>query len=262
MIDEIDFGELYRQHVALAERQPKPASAWDQRAEAMAASCADPDNPYVQAFIAKMKIEDATSLLDVGCGPATISLPLAHQFEVVYGLDYSSGMLAVASQRAAQMGITQFQPILKSWTDDWADVPVCDIVVASRSTMCVDMADALAKLSQKARKRVYTTHTVDKHFLAPDIVACLGRDGVGFPNYLYAVNILAQMGYMPQVSYIETPFEAKRVPAVDDFIRSVSWSIGALSPEEIEKLSAYFHGDYQQQPLQRSRVWAFVSWDV
>ncbi len=262
MIDDIDFGELYRQHVAQAQRQPKPASAWDQRAAAMAASCANPDNPYVQAFIRKMDLSDATSLLDVGCGPGTIALPLAAHFERVYGLDYSAGMLHVASERAQAMGISHFDTIEKSWDDDWAEVPACDIVVASRSTMCTDMAAALTKLNQKAKKRVYTTHTVDKHFLDPNVVACLGRDAVGFPNYIYTVNLLSQMGYLPKVEYIQTPFSPEKATQCADFIRSVAWSVGPLSAAEEAKLTAYFDTDYQTLALATSRTWAFVSWDV
>ncbi|MBP6115345.1 MAG: class I SAM-dependent methyltransferase [Neisseriaceae bacterium] len=262
MIDNIDFGELYRQHVALAQRQPKPPSAWDERAAAMADSCADPDNPYVQAFIAKMDLSDAHSLLDVGCGPATISLPLAKQFEAVYGLDYSPGMLAVAADRAQKMGVTNFHPIQKSWEDDWADVPECDIVVASRSTMCLDMAAAINQLNQKAKKRVYTTHTVDQHFLDPHIVACIGRDAVGFPNYIYTVNLLAQMGYLPKVDYIQTPFSPQKASELADFIRSVSWSVGPLTAAEEQKLTDYFYHDYPNIALTNTRTWAFVSWDV
>lgn len=262
MIDDINFGELYRQHVAMAQRQPKPPSAWDQRAAAMAGSCANPDNPYIKAFLVKMDLSDAQTLLDVGCGPATISLPLADRLEQVYGLDYSPGMLQVAAERAASMGIQHFTAIEKSWEDDWADVPVCDIVVASRSTMCRDMAAALTKLNQKAKKRVYTTHTVDKHFLDPSIVACIGREAVGFPNYIYTVNLLYQMGYLPKVDYIETPFCQEKATQLADFIRSVAWSVGPLTATEEQKLTAYFETDYQNIALANSRTWAFVSWDV
>ncbi len=261
-IDEIDFGALYRHHVAQAQRQPKPASDWDKRAQAMADSCANPDNPYVQAFIGKMKLDDARSLLDVGCGPATISLPVAAGLDQVYGLDYSAGMLAVAHDRAQAMGLTNFATIEKSWEDDWADVPACDIVVASRSTMCRDMEAALIKLNQKAKKRVYTTHTVDQHFLDPNVVACLGRDGVGFPNYIYTVNLLYQMGYLPKVDYIQTPFSQERATRCEDFVRSVTWSVGPLSAAEEDKLVAYFETDYQNIALATSRTWAFVSWDA
>jgi SAM-dependent methyltransferase len=45
-------------------------------------------------------------MLDVGCGPGTVTLPLAPLFEAVIGLDPDAEMLAYASRAAARLGIT------------------------------------------------------------------------------------------------------------------------------------------------------------
>jgi SAM-dependent methyltransferase len=45
-------------------------------------------------------------LLDVGCGPGVVTLPLAHCFSEVVGLDPDPGMLAEGARRAAEAGIT------------------------------------------------------------------------------------------------------------------------------------------------------------
>ncbi|KOX52257.1 class I SAM-dependent methyltransferase, partial [Streptomyces sp. NRRL F-6492] len=43
-------------------------------------------------------------LLDVGCGPGTLALPLAHLFEEVVGVDPDGGMLAEARRGAEAAG--------------------------------------------------------------------------------------------------------------------------------------------------------------
>lgn len=44
-------------------------------------------------------------LLDVGCGPGTVALRVAHLFEEVVGLDADAGMLAEAERLAAERGV-------------------------------------------------------------------------------------------------------------------------------------------------------------
>ena len=92
------------------------------------------------------------------------------------------GLLDVLQSRAEEEGLNNIETLCRSWDDNWDDVPQCDIAVASRSTMVNDMEDALNKLNAKARRHVYTTHTVDRHFIASDIMDCIGRRAVDFPN--------------------------------------------------------------------------------
>ena len=130
--------------------------------------------------------------------------------------------------------------------------------------MVNDIEDALAKLNAKARRHVYTTHTVDRHFIASDIMSCIGRTVVGFTNYIYTVNLLAKMGYHPCVDFLTTKLCKKDLPGFEAFVDSIRWSIGELSAEETASLKDYFD-DRQQRgiPLTpTSRTWAFVSWST
>ena len=277
IIDDVDFSGMYREHIRLASRRSKPASDWDKRAEGIAQTGATPNDPYVLAFTARMQLDGAETLLDIGCGPGTICLPLAPHLKQVFALDYSRGMLDVLQQRAAARGISNVQCIQRSWDDGWDDVPVCDLVVASRSTMVSDLEDALKKLSAKAQRYVYTTHTVDRHFIVGDIMECLGRSTVGFPNYIYAVNLLYQMGYLPRVDFITTAScsqenknkNSEEAASVEPsgfgrFLKSVQWSIGELSNKEVEKLKCYYEerGKNDTRLTSPNKTWAFVSWAV
>jgi SAM-dependent methyltransferase len=261
-INDINFSQIYQDHLSIAGRVAKPASSWDERAESMAKRCSDPEDDYTKTFLSLMDLSGAETLLDVGCGPGTIGLPLANKLSHVYGMDYSAGMINVAQRRAEQMKLSNVTFIQKSWDESWQDIPACDIVVASRSTLVSDMAAALKQLHDKARLRVYTTHTVTPHFMDARILKAIGRESLGLPTYIYAINILYQMGINPELTYIHAKAGQMNTDSFDAFESSVSWSLGPLTAREREGLRQY----YQQvknsaQPLVSSvRSWAFISW--
>ena len=263
-INDIDFAQLYRNHIQQATREPKTSQDWDKKALTMMNTCAELNSPYVKDFTSRMDMKGAQTLLDVGCGGGTIALSVANQFQKIYALDYSQGMLDVVQQRSEQLGLKHVECLLKSWDDNWNDVPECDIVVSSRSSMVNDIEDALAKLNAKAKKAVYMTMTVDKDFIDREILSYIGRDQVGFPSYIYAINLLHQQGYQATVDFTSTPQACNQAKPTDEtgFIETVRWSLGELSQEEIDKLKHYYkknqNGHLTGRPAQKK--WAFVAW--
>ena len=57
------------------------------------------------AIAAALGLDGRGHLLDVGCGPGTVALRLAHLFAEVIGLDPDADMLAEAERRAGELGI-------------------------------------------------------------------------------------------------------------------------------------------------------------
>lgn len=175
LIDDIDFADLYLQQLKLAHRTEKTPDHWDQRAEKMAENCASPTDSYLQQLTAKIDLQGAQTLFDMGCGPGTVSLALADKLTTIYGVDYSQGMLKVAARRAAALKADNVHWIQRAWEEDWSDLPRCDIAMASRSTLVADMRQAMSKLNNQARLRVYTTHLVSTSFVSPAIQRAAGR---------------------------------------------------------------------------------------
>lgn len=264
IIDQIDFSALYRAHLARAARTAKTPEHWNKRAEKIAANCAAPRDPYLEQFAAKMDFSGAQTLLDVGCGPGSVCLNVASHFEHVYGIDYSEGMLDVARRRAAAMGVTNATFIHCAWEDDWSGLPECDIAVASRSTLVMDLEQALYKLNQKARLRVYTTHTVAPTFVDPRILSAIGRTSAFLPNYIYAVNILYRMGIYAKVDFIRGPNCQGQIETFERFAQGVAWSLGGLSESEMLSLKDYYnqHRHDDLPFVSPTRDWAFVFWDT
>lgn len=262
-INDINFDELYKNHIQLATREPKQPADWDKKAEKMQTSQFDLKNDYVKDFLARMDLDGVESVLDVGCGGGSIALSVAPYVSQVHALDYSQGMLDLLQKRAGVFGIDNVSPILRAWDDDWSDIPECDVCVSSRSSMVNDLQSSLNKLNSKAKKAVYMTMTVDKDFIHRDVLKFIGRDGVGFPNYIYAVNMLYQQGYRVSVDFIENSCGLIEPTDIteQDFIRSVKWSIGSdLSDVEIRKLQDFYHQNKGEIDVRPSKAWAYLSW--
>ncbi|EKS7812798.1 class I SAM-dependent methyltransferase [Edwardsiella piscicida] len=262
LIDEIDFAALYRQQLKQAQRSTKPPAHWDRRAQAMSVTCAAPQDPYLQQMVAAMDLSRAQTLLDVGCGPGSVCLATAPRLRQTYGLDYSQGMLAVAAQRAEHLRLDNVTLIQRAWEEPWDDIPRCDVVVASRSTLVDDLRPALAKLNRHARQWVYTTHPVSGSFVDPHILQAIGRPIRELPNYIYAVNILYQMGIHASVSFIGASACQQHAATAAQFADAIALALGEISPQERQALEAYYHHCRQRgrAPAGARRDWALIAW--
>ena len=257
---DVDFGRLYRDHLAASGREAKPPEAWDGRVADLARTAGE--SLYVAEFVRRMDLEGCATLLDVGCGPGAIALAVADRLEHVYGLDYSRSMLDALVAGAAARGLSNVVPIERSWEGDWSDVPACDVVVASRSTLVSDLADALARLDAKAKKRVYLTSLAGGGFLERELLEAVGRARPPLPDYIYVVNLLHRMGRHPRLDYIRGDRRPAAPPSWDSLLRRVEFALGALGDDERDRLEAFYRSDPERACRGGARRWAFVSWET
>lgn len=260
-IDDVDFARIYREHMAAA-RARRPPEAWDARAER--AGRGKGDEAYVEAFVGRMDFTGCATLLDVGCGWGAVALAAAPRLETVWGLDYSPRMLELLAANAEAAGLGNVRAILRSWEDDWSDVPECDLVVASRSTLVLDMEDALLRLNAKARRRVYLTSRVGGTFV--DVAACcaIGREPPpAAPDYIYALNILHRMGIHARVDYIDASDRGRRQRTPEERLRRLDADLGGLTAREREAFAAWIARE-PEGPASGDRPprWAFLSWEA
>jgi SAM-dependent methyltransferase len=259
ILSDIDFAELYRRAMQRANRQEKTPEYWDGRAPAMSQRMSD--SQYVRQFVAALDLEGCATLLDVGCGPGTIALTVAPLLEHVYGLDYSPGMLAAFAEEASARGLTAATPILRAWEDDWADVPTCDVVVASRSTAVPDLEAAILKLDSKARKRVYMSYPADGRLPGDDVRHAIGRADAAAPDYLCVVGILHHLGLHPTLGSLTTENRFARCADFADFLSKVTELVGSLSAEESDRLETFFR-ETGERDRQKPTRWALFSWEA
>ena len=177
---------------------------WDARAAGFAHK---KRGPYVAMLMERLPLEPDDTVLDFGCGPGTLAIPLAKRGHVVCGADFSPRMLEELEATAQAAGV-HVETRGCSWQERWDDLPEADLVVASRSFAVDDLADAVAKLESKARKHIVATLPVgDSPWFDARLRAALGRQVVERTDgeFVALVNYLWALGRLPRVDYISFP---------------------------------------------------------
>lgn len=254
----IDHSARYRQHLQACGFQAKPASAWDARAAQ--SSWKRRHDDYSEAFLARLDLSGVATVLDVGCGPGLLSLPIAAQVGHVHALDYSTGMLDGLRAAMARDGVSNVTPWALSWTDDWHDVPRCDLAIASRSLMVPDLEAALRRLDTHARQRACITFATGPRAGVPELSELLDREWVPMPDHRYPINMLLDMGREPRVDYL--PESVRDVAQdADGLVRQAVELFGALDADEEAHVRAWHARSPQHRfGMAPTRRWAFIQW--
>lgn len=260
-LEPINFSAMYREHKATTDFKGKTSSDWDEKSADMAASVIN--SPYVEDFISRMNITGDEVVLDIGCGPGTLAIPLAKRVKEVIAIDFSEGMLEELKSYAAREGVTNIRTYHIGWEDDWSILPQADIVVASRSMEVPDVEAALTKMSAHASKACYLTYKVGGSFVDMNILDYIGKKVKTKPDYWYIPIILYSHGYLPRIDYIETGRGSVRANTEDEFVESLIWSVHTLDDEQQSKARQYFREVIVGQNRPPRMVnWAFIGWET
>jgi SAM-dependent methyltransferase len=259
---DIDFAALYRAQRGKSSFGERSSADWDRRAARRGRGEADSD--YSRAFLARIDFTGAKTALDIGCGTGTLALPLAKRLRQVHALDFSPEMLRRLEENRKRAGMDNVVAHQLSWTDSWKGVPVVDIVVCSRAMNVEDLRGALEKMDGQARRRCYATIHVGGSFLGPDVLERLDREIVPRPDYIYAVNILHQLGIRARVDFLHTR-GGMDYAAADDFVEAIRWRIGELSAKEEKRLRKFFsalpRGADGKACYRHDFEWALLAWE-
>ncbi|OBX09814.1 hypothetical protein QV08_00790 [Gallibacterium salpingitidis] len=264
-IFDIDFSSLYYQHLTSCNHHHIPAEKWDAKAEKMAKHLVEKTSHYTETLLQAINIQADETVLDIGCGPGTLALPLAKQCQYVYALDYSQGMLSVLAQYQQRWHLSNISTIHTSWEENWDNVPQVDVIVASRSTLVSDLDQAIDKIISKAKKRVYLTATTQAHFLDPAILRAIGReDDTGFPSYIYLLNRLYQRGIQAELTFIPSDVATYQGENFSDLLKSVEFTLSNLTNSEKLALEN-FHNERinSNTPIKHGQAkWALIYWCI
>ena len=258
--DEIDFDALYKVQKARSSFGKKFAEDWDKKAPSFNEGVMK--SVYAREFIDKVDFTGVSTLLDFACGAGALSVLAAKKADQIYGYDFSPKMLEFARQNAQIYGAQNVKFAQKAFEDDWLDVPICDVVLASRCLEVDDLKTALNKLLSKTKKSLYITFKVGGSFVDDEILDAIGRKVEQKPDFVYLLNILFQMGYLPSLSYIKAQCHGGGAKSVEEFVQKTRWMLGGeLSGTEEARLAEYFNsGKYE--PKLDFMHWAFVRVDV
>ena len=207
LLIETDWSEEWkrvqrsRKHVDCPER-------WNKRAPSFGGALFS--SPYADQFIELLNLQPGDTVFDMGCGNGAIAIPLAKAGFHVVARDFSEGMLAGLAEAAAASGeevAARIDAARMAWEDDWEACGIMprsvDVAFASRSVITEDLGTALAKLSRVAQRHACATvSTGYTPMMSPTMLKDLGVTRVLAYDFIYTFNILVQLGYVPEVSYI------------------------------------------------------------
>lgn len=256
----LDFAQMYKEHKQKTVFKGKSADDWNAKSKDMAPRVQK--SAYVDDFISRMQLTGDETVLDIGCGPGTLAIPLAKKVKQVVAIDFSRNMLDELEEYAAREGVSNITTYHIGWEDDWSVFGGVDIAIASRSMEVADMNHALEKMSQTAKKACYLTYKVGGSYVDMEIIDYIGKKIITKPDYWYIPLILYTQGHLAKVDYIETQGSIKSQNE-EDFIGTITWSLNGLSAEEEAKAREYYHTHVVGQNRHPKPFnWAFISWHV
>ncbi len=148
---------------------------WDETLFAGAAAFYDrgrlPNAPgLADAFERALGLDGRGRLLDVGCGPGTVALPLAGLFREVVGLDADPGMIQEAQRLASERGVLNARWVHGRAEDLPADLGTFGVVTFAASFHWMDRLRVAGIIRRMLTSDGAVVHVDNRHQdgLAPD----------------------------------------------------------------------------------------------
>ena len=234
--EEIDWAQFWREKLEAKKDRSKD---WNKRAPNFGKSAKKDD--YHIKLLEKMDISKEDTILDLGCGEGSITIPLAKLAGSVTGVDSAYKMLEILNEKAQKEEIDNIRTIEKDLTKITVDdVGKHDIVVASRSLNGVlNIKETIANIDEIADKYVYITLFGPNNWkLEKDFYLSINKEYFEFPSHRYFFNILVDMGIYPNVENLNIGKE-REYESIEEAMESGKWRLDTLNDEEKEELHKY-----------------------
>lgn len=229
--DDLDWNLLWQNARAKRGWSSKGPSDWDKKSASFASR--NSDSPFTGLFLQYLPITPETTVLDIGCGPGTLAIPLARKARSVTAMDFSAGMLDILRESAQKEHLANIDVVQCAWEDDWEQkkIPVHDITIASRSLNVKDLSTAIDKLNRYAAKYVFIADRISPTPFDPELYEAVGRSFQSGPDYIYTLNTLYTKNIHPNVAIIELEREL-HFENLDQAYLSYSWMLKDITAEE------------------------------
>ncbi len=197
------------------QAQEDPGERWGKSAD-MYNMIAHMEKRYTLNQLNAFDTDENDTVLDIGCGPGRISVPMARRAKSVTSLDASDFMLNHCKENAQAAGVTNINFVKMNWEDAvlGKNVEQHDIVIASRSPGMQD----IRRTATFARKYVVLVGWANMPNV-PTVVGDLfrGVEGAeGFPpmrptdrrlGYNITYNQVYDMGFDPSINVVADGWE-------------------------------------------------------
>ena len=121
-------------------RETGPGNMWDDNAD-MYRQMAAMEAESTEHMLSLLPVTKADTVLDVGCGPGRITVPMARRAASVTAIDAAEKMLAHCRANVAAAGLTNVDARLLDWNEAVAgeNLERHDIVIAAPSVGLYDL---------------------------------------------------------------------------------------------------------------------------
>ncbi|MEJ2058792.1 MAG: hypothetical protein P8X39_13245 [Desulfofustis sp.] len=233
--EDIDWQLLWQQSRSRKSWKSKDAKEWSKKGKSFAGRVRE--SAFIDLFLKHIVLDQNMSILDIGCGPGTLAVPIARQVKRVT-------------------------------EDNWSDFGITrhDIAIASRSMNIADLRSGLEKLNSYAAAKVYIVERIAPSPFDPDAFAAIGRPFNSGPDYIYTLNMLYTLGIHPHIDHIELNRE-QRFATIDRAMQNYRWMFKELTAEEERRLEKFLWKQIVRQETDHIIIkrnhpqrWVVISW--
>ena len=199
------------------------------------------NDDYQDALFDKLILDENDTVLDVGCGEGSVTIPIAKRVKKVIGIDSSPKMLEYLEKRAEDNSISNIDTILKPIEEiAYDEIGDVDVVVCSRSLNgIIPIEEVLSELDKIANKYVFITiFGPENKKIEKDFDKELGIKTEDFPDYNYFFNILFNMGIYANVERFDLN-NYRQYDSIDEAIDNGKFRLDLYSDEQKELLRDY-----------------------
>ena len=196
---------------------------------------------YQDALFDKLILDENDTVLDVGCGEGSVTIPIAEKVKKVIGVDSSPKMLEYLEKRARENNISNIETVLKPIEEiSYDEIGDVDVVVCSRSLNGImPIGRVLAELDKIANKYVFITiFGPENKKIEKDFDRELGIKTEDFPDYNYFFNILFNMGIYANIERFNLN-NYRKYDSIEDAMDNGKFRLDLYSNEEKELLKEY-----------------------
>ena len=196
---------------------------------------------YQVALFDKLILDESDTVLDVGCGEGSVTIPIAKRVEKVIGIDSSPKMLEYLEKRANDNDIDNIETILKPIEEiTYDEIGDVDVVVCSRSLNgIIPIDEVLTELNKIANKYVFITiFGPENKKIEKDFDRELGIKTEDFPDYNYFFNILFNLGIYANVERFDLN-NYREYDSIEQAMDNGKFRLDMYSDEEKELLKDY-----------------------
>jgi SAM-dependent methyltransferase len=264
-VNNIDWAQLWHKQMQRTSFRGEGVEFWNNWAKTFPVK--NGESVYVREVIKRMHLEPGWSILDVGAGMGTMTLPLARRGYQVTALDSSPDMLDVIARDAAKEGFYNIRLVNVDWTQARVgeDFPEHDVVLVSRSLPAgSDIASSIRLIDKAARRACFITWKVTNYNeLELGICDLLGTEYNTFPEYIVLYNLLYSLGIYADVDIFQVESRWKMRSLDEAYIQLVR-SRHVENGQMKEKIMAYLEKNLSFQDgyycKEKKTVWALFSW--